>query len=502
MVVGKEDMKVEAVGIDLGTTFSALALIGTDGQTHPIPNAENTTATPSVVIWHQGAFLVGQPALDLIQQAGGDERDRLSASLIRGVKRMMGNPPASGLFSNGRHTTPIEVSSAILAKLARDASSRVGFTVKDAVITVPAHFGDKERTATREAAEMAGLHVLQMINEPSAAAITYTHGQQAKQGTALVFDLGGGTFDATILQLNEHGAKVLATKGIEELGGITFTNTLEGALRRRYETQTGIPYPRDNTSNDLLAVIAETTKCQLSQVTAITIQLAPATGPAITLEITRQYFESLIRLLLLQLQIAVEQAVGRAGKTASEIDRVLLCGGSSRIPAVQEMLAKFFQRAPESTLDLDLSVALGAAYQAAAYKEDPTTRVPALQLIAEEGLVLDCVSYPVGIAIRNAQGEPIKLVMLHLGDPLDMWSPSFPVRIVGTASSFPPIDVYSGEGTQLNVKDYLGAITIALPPDTPNGARGTVMLRQDQSGIVQVQIIIEGRIVPGILNRA
>ncbi len=239
----------------------------------------------------------------------------------------------------------------------------------------------------------------------------------------------------------------------------------------------------------------------MSQITATTVRLAPAQGPAITLEITRQYFESLIRLLLLQLQIAVEQAVERAGKTVSEIDRVLLCGGSSRIPAVQKMLASFFGRSPESTLDLDLSVALGAAYQAAAYKEDPTTHIPALQLIAEEGLVIDCVSYPVGIAVRNTQGETIKLIMLRPGDQLDTWSQPFPVRIFGTASSFPPIDVYSGEGAQLNAKDYLGAITIALPPDTPNGARGTVMIRQDQSGIVQVQIDVEGKNVPGILNR-
>src|SRR5205807_10210725 len=138
-------------------------------------NAEGKLTTPSVALWQDGGFIVGQPALDLVQRTEGAERERLAASLIRGVKRMVGNPPIGGLLSNGHRTTPIEVSAAILAKLARDASTRLGFAVKDAVITVPAHFGDRERNATKEAAEMAGLHVLQIINEPSAAALTYTH---------------------------------------------------------------------------------------------------------------------------------------------------------------------------------------------------------------------------------------------------------------------------------------------------------------------------------------
>ena len=491
-----------AVGIDLGTTYSALALVGNDGLAHPIPNAENSFTTPSVAIWYQGAFLVGQPALDLVQRATGEERERYAAALMRGVKRMMGNPPASGLFSNGRRTTPIEVSAAILAKLVRDASTSLGFPVKDAVITVPAHFDDKERSATKEAAEMAGLRILQMINEPSAAALTYTHGQAAATGSALVFDLGGGTFDATILQLGEHGGKVLATKGIEELGGVNFTNTLASSLRRRYEAEANTPYPGDSVSEDQLVASAELAKCQLSQEMATTVHLAPSQRAAVTLEVTRKQFESLVRLLIFQLQVAVEQVLERAGKTAADIDRVLLCGGSSRIPAVQEMLARLFGRSPESTLDLDLSVALGAAYQAAAYREDPTTHAPALQLIAEEGLVIDCVSYPVGIAVKNAHGESIKLVMLHPGDPLDTWSQPFPVRVLGGAHNFPPIDIYSGESTQLHAKDYLGSIALTLPPSTQHEARATVMLRQDTSGIVQVQIDLEGMNVPGSLQRA
>lgn len=493
-----------AVGIDLGTTFSSITIVGDDNMAHAIPNAEEALTTPSVVLWREGAFLVGQTALDFAQSATGAEREQQVRSLIRGVKRMMGHPPTGGLISNGYKTDPIEVSAAILSKLALDASARLGFSVRDAVITVPAHFGDRERNTTKAAAERAGLQVLQIINEPSAAALTYTRGQQSEPGTALVFDLGGGTFDATVLHLDTHERRVLATKGIEELGGINFTNSLATFLRRRYETETKIPFPDDSIAYDQLVNVAEVAKCSLSTKQVVRVMLNPPHGMPLELEVTRQQFENLISLLLLQLQIAVEQALDRAHKKPSDIQRVLLCGGSARIPAVQEMLTRFFGHRPEATLDLDLSVALGAAYQAAAYitqKEPNTTHAPALQLLEEEGLVVDCVSYPVGIAVKNAHGETIKLVMLHPGDPLDIWSQPFPVRILGPITTFPPIDVYTGDGTQLLAKDYLGQISLTLPPGTLSGARATIMMRQDRSGLVQIQIQLDGRDLPGNLQR-
>jgi molecular chaperone DnaK len=483
-----------AVGIDLGTTFSSLAIVDEYHEAQVILNAEGKLTTPSVAIWQDHSYIVGQPALDLVERAEGNERERLAASLIRGVKRMIGNPPLGGLISNGHRTTPIEVSAAILAKLARDASARLGFAVQDAVITVPAHFGDRERNATKQAAEIAGLHVLQIINEPSAAALAYTHGEETKPGIALVFDLGGGTFDATILQIGEGPSRVISTKGIEELGGINFTNKLAMDLRRRYEAESKTPYPDDSLSADRLVVAAEAAKCALSDVQTTTVHLAPNQGKAVDLVITRRQFGNLISLFVLQLQTAVEIALERAGKTPGDIDRVLLCGGSSRIPAIQDMLTQLFGRRPETILDLDLSVALGAAYQAA-YSEDPP-----LQL-EDGGLVIDCISYPVGIAVKSPTGEPVKLVMLRPGDPLNEWSQPFAVRIVGSATTFPPIAVYKGEGSQLHPKDRLGDITLRLPPGTPQGARATVMMRQDPNGLVQVQINIDGRDLPGVLKR-
>lgn len=495
-------MWVQPVGIDLGTTNSAVAVVGENGQSQAIPNAEGAFTTPSVAIRHEDRFLVGQPALDLVQQAMGARREQLSASLIRGVKRMMGTPPQGGLLSNGYRTSPTEVSAAILAKLARDASARLGFKVQDAVITVPAHFGDRERSHTKSAAELAGLRVLQMINEPSAAALTYTHGQQAEPGNAVVFDLGGGTFDATVLQLGEKEARVLATQGIEELGGINFTNSLATTLQRRYEAQTKTLYSGDSYSMEKLVAVAEMAKCALSAQEKIIVEFAPSQGPAAELEITRAQFEDVIDLYVYQLRTAVEMALERAGKAPSEINRVLLCGGSSRIPAVQAMLTDLFGRQPERVLDLDLSVALGAAYQAFnAVQREQVRQRPGLQVIPT-GLVVDCVSYPVGIAALDRSGQRfIKLVMLRQGDPLDTWSSPYSVRIAGTITDFPPISLYKGEGEELDTSDYLGDITLTLPPGTQPGARATIRMLQDQSGLIQVQLALDGRALPGSLHR-
>jgi molecular chaperone DnaK len=494
---------VQAVGMDLGTTNSVVAIVGEDGQVRAIPNAEGMLTTPSVALWDGTKFLVGQPALDFVQVARGVERERRAAALIRGVKRMIGNAPKNGLMSNGYRTSPVEVSAAILARLASDASERVGFKIQHVVIAVPAHFGDRERSETKGAAEMAGLVVLQIMNEPSAAALTYTRGRKVRPGIAVVFDLGGGTFDVTVMQLGEKETRVLATHGIEELGGTNFTNSLATMLLRRYETLTKTKYPGDSLTTDKLVTVAEIAKCVLSIQEKTIAKLAPSQGPALDLEITRAHFEDLIDLFIYQLRVSVETAIEHAGKTPAEVTQVLLCGGSSRIPAVQAMLAELFRRPPEKTLDLDLSVAFGAAYQAfnLVRKEQAQRTTGELQLLPA-GLVIDCVSYPVGIAVLDASGQHyMKLVMLRQGDPLDRWSSPFTVRIAGSTTTFPPIAVYKGESEDLDNSAYLGDITLTLPPGAQPGARATVRMLQDQNGIIQVQLALDGKELPGSLHR-
>jgi molecular chaperone DnaK len=494
---------VQAVGIDLGTTNSVVAIVGEDGQVRAIPNAEGMLTTPSVALWDGTKFLVGQPALDFVQVARGVERERRAAALIRGVKRMLGNAPKDGLMSNGYRTSPVEVSAAILARLVCDASKWLGFKVQQVVIAVPAHFGDRERSETKAAAEMAGLVVLQIMNEPSAAALTYTRGRNVRPGIAVVFDLGGGTFDVTVMQLGEKETRVLATHGIEELGGINFTNSLATMLRRRYETLAKKPYPVDSFSTDKLVAVAEIAKCTLSSQEKTIAKLAHSQGPALDIEITRAQLEDLLDLFIYQLRVSVETAVEHAGKTPEEVTQVLLCGGSSRVPAVQAMLTELFRRPPEKTLDLDLSVALGAAYQAfnLVRNEQAQRTDGGLQLLPA-GLVIDCVSYPVGIAVLDANGQRyVKLVMLRQGDPFDRWSSPYAVRIAGSTTAFPSIAVYKGESEGLDASDYLGDITLTLPPGTQPGARATVCMMQDQSGLIQVQLALDGKELPGSLHR-
>jgi molecular chaperone DnaK len=494
---------VQAVGMDLGTTYSIIAIVGEDGQARAIPNAEGELMTPSVVIWDGIKFLVGQHALDFVQEAEGMEHERRATALIRGVKRMIGNAPKEGLVSNGYRTSPVEVSAAILARLARDASKWLGFNIQQVVIAVPAHFGDRERSETKEAAEMAGLDVLQMINEPSAAAFTYICEKQARSGLSVVFDLGGGTFDVSVMQLGEKEAHVLATHGIEELGGINFTNSLAAMLWRCYETLTKTTYPGNSLSNDKLVAVAETAKCALSSHEKTLAKLAPNQGPALDIEITRERFEDLIDLLIYQLRISVETVVELAGKTPGEVPQVLLCGGSSRIPAVQAMLADLFGHQPEQILDLDLSVALGAAYQAfnLVHKEQAQRVNSGLQILPA-GLVIDCVSYPVGIAVLDLSGQRyVKLVMLHQGDPLDRWSSPYTVRIAGSTVNFPPIAVYKGEEEDLDASDYLGDIRLTLPPGTQTGERATVRMLQDNSGLIRVKLTLDGKELPAMLQR-
>jgi molecular chaperone DnaK len=308
-----------------------------------------------------------------------------------------------------------------------------------------------------------------------------------------------------VLQLGEKEARVLATHGIEELGGINFTNSLATMLRRRYETLTKTTYPGDSLSADKLVAVAETAKCALSSQEKTVVRLVPSQRPVLDLEVTRAQLEDLIDLSIYQLRVTVETAVERARKAPAEVTSVLLCGGSSRIPAVQAMLADLFGRLPEQTLDLDLSVALGAAYQAFnCVQKEQAQRMPGsggLQLLPA-GLVVDCVSYPVGIAVLDANGQRyLKLVMLRQGDPLDKWSNPFAVRIAGSTTAFPPIAVYKGESEDLEESDFLGTIPLTLPPGTQRGARATVRMLQDQSGLIQVQLTLDGKELPGSLQR-
>ncbi|NLI32468.1 MAG: molecular chaperone DnaK, partial [Deltaproteobacteria bacterium] len=371
-----------AVGIDLGTTNSVVA-VWENGRATVIPNAEGSRTTPSVVGYTEdGQRLVGQvarrqsilnPAATIysakrfIGRKWG-EVDEESKIVSYRVQR--GSGDAVRFDIRGRSVAPEEVSAQVLRKLAEDASRYLGEKVKDAVITVPAYFNDAQRQATKDAGEIAGLKVLRIINEPTAAALAYGL-EKKKNETILVFDLGGGTFDVSILDVGDGVCEVRSTSGDTHLGGDDFDKRLVDWLADEFRKDVGIDLRSDRQALQRLYEAAEKAKCELSTTMETQVNLpfitADATGPKhLVMKVTRGKFEDLTHDLVQRCRKPVEQALADARLTAGDIDEVILVGGSTRIPAVQELVRNLTGgKQPNMSVNPDEVVAVGAAVQAA-----------------------------------------------------------------------------------------------------------------------------------------
>lgn len=342
-------------GIDLGTTFSAIAKLNSIGRPEIIPNSEGERITPSVVYFDDdgsGTVRVGLEALN--------SRQLNPERAVRWIKRHMGEAGWK-LTVDGRDWTPEEISSLILKKLAQDASVENG-AVRDVVISVPAHFDEVRRRATMTAGRLAGLNVIGIVNEPVAAALYYASTQPVS-GRVLVYDLGGGTFDVTILNVNGHQMDILCSQGDHQLGGVDFDNKIleifQTLYRQHYKAelfttaQERVPYEDE----------AEDMKKTLSRrPVARKILYGPA--GSLKVEISRQQFEKAIEPLIARTEMLIEVALEEAHSTVKDIQKVLLVGGSSRIPLVQQRLTEKFGFAPEAAVNVDECVALGAAIHA------------------------------------------------------------------------------------------------------------------------------------------
>ena len=341
------------VGIDLGTTYSAIAKLDETGRPEIVENDDGENVTPSVVEFTSATgFIVGESAKG---QLGHAEFEKNRASE---VKRSMGTKKKYEFF--GETHTPTSVSALILKKLKEDAE-RVYGSIDSAVVTVPANFANEAREAPQTAAEMAGLKVDFIINEPTAAALAYAF-QSGKElsGTFIIYDLGGGTFDCTIAKIVGQDIEILTTEGVSRLGGKDFDEELTKIVSKKFKDETGNDINlEDFTSND-----AEALKKKLSARDSSSARVAGETLP-----VSREEFESAISNLILQSELAVETALSRLELKPSDITDVILVGGSTRIPAVQESIAKIFKKEPKLFGNPDESVALGAAIYAA-YKSD------------------------------------------------------------------------------------------------------------------------------------
>ena len=379
------------IGIDLGTTNSCVAVME-GGESVVIPNAEGNRTTPSVVAFSKdGERMVGQVA----KRQAITNPDRT----VMSIKRELGTNYKVNI--DGKAYTPQEISAMILQKLKADAEAYLGQTVTEAVITVPAYFTDAQRQATKDAGRIAGLDVKRIINEPTAAAVAYGVDKEQAQ-KVMVYDLGGGTFDVSILDIDDGVIEVLATAGNNRLGGDDFDKCVMDWMAAEFKKDTGIDLTGDKVAMQRLKEAAEKAKIELSGVTSTNINLpyitADATGPKhLDLTLTRAKFDQLTANLVEATSGPVKQAMSDAGLSSSDISKVLMVGGSSRIPAVQEMVKKLTGKEGFKGINPDECVAMGAALQGGVFTGDV------------KGLLLLDVT-PLSLGIETMGGVMTKLI--------------------------------------------------------------------------------------------
>ncbi len=456
----------KAVGIDLGTTNSVVAVLE-GGDPVVIPNAEGSRTTPSVVAFAKnGEVLVGEVA----KRQAITNPDRT----IRSVKRHMGT--SWKLDIDGKDYTSQEISARTLMKLKRDAEAYLGDTVTQAVITVPAYFDDAQRTATKEAGQIAGLEVLRIINEPTAAALAYGLDKDATDQTILVFDLGGGTFDVSVLEIGDGVFEVKSTHGDTHLGGDDWDQRVIDWLVESFKSAHGVDLSKDNMAVQRLKEAAEKAKVELSQVqqTQINLPFITATqdGPLhLDEQLTRAKFQELTADLLDRCRKPFEQAIKDAGLTQGDIEHVVLVGGSTRMPAVVDLVTEMTGNEPHKGVNPDEVVAVGAAVQAGVLKGE-----------VKDVLLLDVTPLSLGIETKGS-------VMTRLIER-NTTIPTRRTEVFTTAEDNQPsveIHVLQGEREMANYNKTLGKFQLVDLPPAPRGVpQIEVTFDIDANGIVHV----------------
>jgi molecular chaperone DnaK len=456
----------KAVGIDLGTTNSVVAVLEA-GDPVVIPNSEGSRTTPSVVAFSKGGeVLVGEVA----KRQAITNPDRT----IRSVKRHMGTSWSEEI--DGKKYTAQEISARTLQKLKRDAEAYLGDTVTQAVITVPAYFDDAQRTATKEAGQIAGLEVLRIINEPTAAALAYGLDKEGADQTILVFDLGGGTFDVSVLEIGDGVFEVKATHGDTNLGGDDWDQRVIDWLVDQFKGAHGVDLSKDNMALQRLKEAAEKAKIELSQVQQTQINLpfitATAEGPLhLDESLSRAKFQDLTADLLERCKGPFEQAIADAGLAKGDLDHVILVGGSTRMPAVTELVQAITGKEPNKGVNPDEVVAVGAAVQAGVLKGE-----------VKDVLLLDVT--PLSLGIETKGGVMTKLIERNTTIPTRR------TEVFTTAEDMQPsveIHVLQGEREMAQFNKTLGKFQLVDLPPAPRGVpQIEVTFDIDANGIVHV----------------
>ncbi len=455
------------IGIDLGTTNSCVAVME-GGNAVVIPNSEGARTTPSVVAFtNSGERLVGQVA----KRQAITNHDRTVSS----IKRHMGSDYKVAI--DGKNYTPQEISSMVLQKLKADAEAYLGEPVTEAVITVPAYFTDSQRQATKDAGQIAGLTVKRIINEPTAAALSYGIDKEEEQ-TVMVYDLGGGTFDVSIIEMGEDVQQVLATAGNNRLGGDDFDQRIINWIVDEFKKAEGIDLSSDKMAAQRLKDAAEKSKIELSSTTTSNINIpfitvdATGTPKHLDLTLTQAKFNELTADLVEATMGPVRQALSDSGLSTSELDKVLMVGGSSRIPAVQEAVKKLIGKEPFKGINPDECVALGAAYQGGVLGGD-----------VKNGLLLLDVT-PLSLGIETAGGICTRMIERNTTIPTKK------SQVFSTyADNQPAVDINVLQGEREFARDnkQLGTFRLDGIAPAPRGIpQIEVTFDIDQNGIVHV----------------
>lgn len=446
-----------AVGIDLGSTFSVVSYVKADGSVEVIPNSEGNRITPSVfAIDEDEQVMVGDLATEY--ELSNPER------VIRLVKRDMSNGFSELYKIGGISITPCEVSSKIIKKLKTDAEDFLGEKITDAVITVPAYFNNSEREATKFAGERAGLNVLRIINEPTAASLAYGLDKN-NDSTILVYDLGGGTFDVTILKLSDGcDFHVLSTSGDTKLGGADFDTAISKIIKTKLDLQ--------NVDNTELRNVSEKTKKILSQ-----LKIANLKFSGHQLSITREEFENAIDSFLLRTKDCIDQALSDANLTAKDIDEVVFVGGSTRIPYVSQKVEEWLNKRPNKSINPDEAVSVGAAIQASVLSGNSNKEVYLLDVT------------PLSLGIETQGGFMTTMIKRNTQVPSE-FKEVFTTAIDNQTEV--DVKVYQGERPRVANNHFLGQFKLQnIKPASRGIPKIDVVFEVDANGIVTVKAIDE-----------
>ena len=474
------------VGIDLGTTFSAIAHINEHGMPEIIQNKDGDRLTPSVTFYSGGEFIVGEYAK---RHAVAEPE-----STVEFIKREMGKPLTE--FScefGGKEYSPEELSAEILKKLKKDAETALKEEITDAVITVPAYFNDPERQATIRAGEIAGLNVSHIINEPTAAALSYGMHHSGDTSTVLVFDLGGGTFDVTIMKVTGQEMTILATDGDHRLGGKDWDDTIIQYAAEQFEIEHGVNPLDDNSAYYDLQADAVAAKIHLSVLNKARI-ISNYAGKSHHIELTRQKFEELTAHLVERCKGTVNSILKEVGLTTDQIDVVLLVGGSTRLPMIQNMLTEHFGKSPDTSVDPDEAVVFGAAVMGELIETKEETKPRGFLGATSKrnfGLmrIRDVCSHSLGMVIRDNIGELCNSIIIpkNTNIPCDVSKDTYKT----TGHSQTEIDVIvlqGGEGLnprECPVRDAYEVYDI--PPRPAGETQIKVTFKYNANGVIEVE---------------